>query len=52
MRSARRIDESSLTDRLPDPTEQNFHPYGLASYALTYTGYQLVENLITWERPA
>jgi Zinc carboxypeptidase len=37
---------------LPDPTEQNFHPYGLASYALTYTGYQVFENLIAWHRPA
>ncbi|MGH2699594.1 MAG: M14 family zinc carboxypeptidase [Actinomycetota bacterium] len=33
---------------LPDPTEQNYHPYGLASYALTYTGYQLFENLVDW----
>lgn len=31
---------------LPEPTEQNPHPYGLRSYALTYTGYQLVENLL------
>jgi hypothetical protein len=36
---------------LPDPTEENFHPYGLASYALTYTGYQVFENLIAWVRP-
>jgi len=35
---------------LPDPTEQNYHPYGLSSYALTYTGYQLFENLIAWTR--
>lgn len=36
---------------LPDPSEANYHPYGLASYALTYTGYQLFENLIAWQRP-
>lgn len=32
---------------LPEPTEENFHPYGLRSYALTYTGYQVFENLLT-----
>ena len=31
---------------LPTPTEENHHPYGLYSYALTYTGYQVFENLI------
>jgi len=36
---------------LPDPTEANYHPYGLSSYALTYTGYQLVENLMAYSRP-
>ncbi|MCI0636962.1 MAG: hypothetical protein L0206_24065 [Actinobacteria bacterium] len=36
---------------LPDPTEENYHPYGLASYALTYTGYRLFENLIAWQTP-
>jgi hypothetical protein len=30
----------------PDPTEENLHPYGLFSYALTYTGYQVFENLL------
>ncbi|MGH2653047.1 MAG: M14 family zinc carboxypeptidase [Actinomycetota bacterium] len=35
---------------LPDPTEENFHPYGLFSYALTYTGYQVFENLIDYRR--
>ena len=33
---------------LPEPTEANYHPYGLASYALTYTGYQVFENLVDW----
>src|SRR5919106_6349039 len=36
---------------LPDPTESNYHPFGLSSYALTYTGYQLVENLMAYRRP-
>jgi hypothetical protein len=35
---------------LPDPSEANYHPYGLSSYALTYTGYQLVENLVNYNR--
>jgi hypothetical protein len=36
---------------LPEPTQENFHPYGLSSYALTYTGYQLFENATTWTNP-
>jgi hypothetical protein len=35
---------------LPEPTQDNFHPYGLAAYGLTYTGYQLFENATTWDR--
>lgn len=35
---------------LPDPSEENHHPYGLASYALTHTRYQLFENLVAWQR--
>jgi hypothetical protein len=35
---------------LPEPTQENFHPYGLSSFGLTYTGYQLFENATTWER--
>ena len=35
---------------LPEPTEQNHHPFGLSSYALTYTGYQLFENLVNYVR--
>jgi hypothetical protein len=31
---------------LPDPNEENYHPFGLKSYALTYTGYQVFENLV------
>ncbi|MDX1612435.1 MAG: hypothetical protein R3185_08695, partial [Candidatus Thermoplasmatota archaeon] len=34
---------------LPDPTEANYHPYGLDSYATTYTGNQLVRNTLGWE---
>ena len=37
---------------LPAPTERNYHPFGLASYALTYTGYQLFDNLLDYQRPA
>jgi hypothetical protein len=36
---------------LPDPTEANYHPFGLSSYAVTYTGYQLVENLLAYRKP-
>ncbi len=36
---------------LPEPTTDNFHPYGLSSHALTYTGYQLFENVTTWDNP-
>jgi hypothetical protein len=36
---------------LPEPTEQNYHPFGLSSYALTYTGYQVFENLVAYQRP-
>lgn len=37
---------------LPDPDERYDHPYGLTSYALTYTGWQLFENAVQWTRPA
>lgn len=37
---------------LPDPEERYDHPFGLSSYALTYTGWQLFENLVQWTRPA
>ncbi len=36
---------------LPDPEERYDHPFGLASYALTYTGWQLFENVVQWQRP-
>jgi hypothetical protein len=37
---------------LPQPTEANYHPFGLASYALTYTGYQVFENAVDHTRTA
>lgn len=35
---------------LPMPTDDFDHPFGLASYALTYSGYQILQNALTWER--
>ena len=37
---------SFLGALLPQPTEDHFHPYGLQSYAVTYTGYTLLENML------
>ncbi|MGH2820866.1 MAG: M14 family zinc carboxypeptidase [Actinomycetota bacterium] len=34
---------------LPDPSEENYHPFGLSSYAMTYTGYEVFENLIDYQ---
>jgi hypothetical protein len=31
---------------LPDPTEAYYHPYGLQNYAVTYTGYTLLQNML------
>ena len=31
---------------LPQPTEAYYHPYGLQDYAVTYTGYTLLENML------
>jgi hypothetical protein len=36
---------------LPDPTEEFYHPYGLQNYAVTYTGYTLLQNSLRWENP-
>ncbi len=33
---------------LPDPTEKFYHPYGLQNYAVTYTGYTLLQNMLEW----
>ena len=37
---------------LPDPTEEFYHPFGLQNYAVTYTGYTLLQNSLVWENPA
>src|ERR687896_305356 len=37
---------------LPDPTEKFYHPYGLQNYAVTYTGYTLLKNMLDWKSPA
>ena len=37
---------------LPDPSEEFFHPYGLQNYAVTYTGYTLLENMLRYDSPA
>jgi hypothetical protein len=36
---------------LPMPTEQYYHPFELANYALTYTGFQVLQNTLQWTRP-
>jgi hypothetical protein len=35
----------------PMPTEQYYHPFGLANYAVTYSGYQVLQNALQWTRP-
>jgi hypothetical protein len=35
---------------LPQPTEEYYHPYGLQDYAVTYTGYTLLENMLRLEQ--
>ena len=42
---------SFLGALLPQPTEDHFHPYGLQNYAVTYTGYTLLENMLDYRRP-
>jgi hypothetical protein len=37
---------------LPDPTEDFDHRYGLQNYAVTYTGYTLLQNMLAYRRPA
>ena len=34
---------------LPMPTDAFDHPFGLADYALTYSGYQLLKNMMLWK---
>ena len=37
---------------LPDPTEAFYHPYGLQNYAVTYTGYTLLQNMLKHTNPS
>ena len=34
---------------LPMPTKKFDNPFGLASYGLTYSGYQMLRNSLTWK---
>ena len=34
---------------LPQPTEDFYHPYGLQNYAVTYTGYTLLQNALAYD---
>ncbi len=34
---------------LPDPTEEFYHPYGLDNYATTFSGNQIVRNMLGWD---
>jgi hypothetical protein len=36
---------------LPQPTEDFYHPYGLQNYAVTYTGYTLLQNMLAYDAP-
>jgi hypothetical protein len=33
------------------PTEQYYHPFGLASHAVTYSGYQVLKKALQWAGP-
>ena len=35
---------------LPDPSEKFDHPFGIENYALTYSGYQVLKNMLTYNR--
>ena len=35
---------------LPNPTKKFDHPFGLASYALTWSGYQMLQNALTFKK--
>jgi hypothetical protein len=37
---------------VPWPTVEFPHNYGLNSYGVTFNGYELLKNLLSWERPA
>ena len=35
---------------LPMPTDKFDNPFGVADYSLTYSGYQLLNNMLNWQR--
>ena len=35
---------------LPDPSKKFDNPYGVLNYAITYSGYQVLENMLTYNR--
>ena len=35
---------------LPMPTDKFDHPFGLGNYSLTYAGYQMLKNVLTWAK--
>ena len=41
----------SLGSLLPMPTEEFDHPFGLASYGVTYSGYEVLANMLDWINP-
>jgi hypothetical protein len=41
-----------LGSLLPFPTTENYHPFGMSSYAITDVGYQLTQNMWTWSNPS
>jgi hypothetical protein len=36
---------------LPMPSDDYYHPFGLASHAVTNSRYQILDNALTWQRP-
>ncbi len=40
---------SFLGSLLPDPTNEDYAPYGIDAYATTYTGNQLLRNMLGWD---
>lgn len=37
---------------LPFPTDRYYHPFGLGSYAVTYSGYQVLQNALNYTAAA
>jgi hypothetical protein len=40
-----------LGSLLPVPTTEFDHPYGLSAYGVTYSGYEVLRNLLDWTNP-